>query len=141
MINLGLTRWGLAVHVDAVAESGRNPVSKHQPIRFSLSMENERVDVGREGRTRLARPILKPGRGQGNIHFPCSSAHHEQDWQPYPVNTKHTTLGRGEEGSNYEQKKELRYSTGINTLYCVKILVRRFLKNAPMLLKTTLHLL
>ena len=28
--------------------------------------------------------ILRRERGQGNIHFP-SSADHEQDWQPYPV--------------------------------------------------------
>ena len=28
--------------------------------------------------------ILRRGRGQGNIIFPCS-ANHEQDWQPYPV--------------------------------------------------------
>ncbi|CAM9672081.1 unnamed protein product [Ascophyllum nodosum] len=28
--------------------------------------------------------ILRPARGQRNIHFPCS-ADHEQDWQPYPV--------------------------------------------------------
>ena len=28
--------------------------------------------------------ILRLVRGQGNIHFP-SSADHEQDWQPYPV--------------------------------------------------------
>ena len=28
--------------------------------------------------------ILRPVRGQGNVHFPCS-ADHEQDWQPYPV--------------------------------------------------------
>ena len=27
---------------------------------------------------------LRHGRGQGNIHFPCS-ADHEQDWQLYPV--------------------------------------------------------
>ena len=27
-INTGLTRWRSAVHMDAVAESGRNPVSK-----------------------------------------------------------------------------------------------------------------
>ena len=30
--------------------------------------------------------ILRHARGQGNIHFPCS-ADHEQDWQPYPVDT------------------------------------------------------
>ena len=30
--------------------------------------------------------ILRRERGQGNIHFPCS-ADHEQDWQPYSVDT------------------------------------------------------
>ena len=42
-----------------IAESGtkeRNPASKHQPIRFSLRVENERAGAGRDGRTRLARP-------------------------------------------------------------------------------------
>ena len=29
--------------------------------------------------------ILRHARGQGNIHFPCSADHDEQDWQPYPV--------------------------------------------------------
>ena len=28
--------------------------------------------------------ILRRERRQGNAHFPCP-AHHEQDWQPYPV--------------------------------------------------------
>ena len=28
--------------------------------------------------------ILRRERGHGNIHFPCL-AHHEQDWEPYPV--------------------------------------------------------
>ena len=28
--------------------------------------------------------ILRRERGRGNIHFP-SSADHEQDWQPHPV--------------------------------------------------------
>ena len=28
--------------------------------------------------------ILRHARGQGNVHFPCSTDH-EQDWQPYPV--------------------------------------------------------
>ena len=41
LINSGLVRWRLTVYVEAVAESGRNPVRKHQPIRFSLSVENE----------------------------------------------------------------------------------------------------
>ena len=30
--------------------------------------------------------ILRRERGQGNIIFPCS-ADHEQDWQPYPVDS------------------------------------------------------
>ena len=30
--------------------------------------------------------ILRHVRGQGNIYFPCS-ADHEQDWQPYPVDS------------------------------------------------------
>ena len=30
--------------------------------------------------------ILRHEQGQGNIHFLCS-ADHEQDWQPYPVDT------------------------------------------------------
>ena len=29
--------------------------------------------------------ILRHARGQGNIHFPCSADHEQQDWQPYPV--------------------------------------------------------
>ena len=40
---------------DAVAERERNPVSKHQPIRFGFGVENERTDAGRNGQTCLAR--------------------------------------------------------------------------------------
>ena len=29
--------------------------------------------------------ILRRERGQRNIHFPCSAADHEQDWQPCPA--------------------------------------------------------
>ena len=40
--------------MDAAAEIGRNPASKHH--RFSLmSVENEQADAGRDGRTRLER--------------------------------------------------------------------------------------
>ena len=38
--------------MDAAAEIGRNPVSKHQ---IQLSVENEQTDAGRDDRTRLAR--------------------------------------------------------------------------------------
>ena len=30
--------------------------------------------------------ILRHARGQGNINFPCSPDH-EQDWQPYPIDS------------------------------------------------------
>ena len=68
--------------MDAAAELGRNPVSKHQ-------IQPEYGEMSRLTRDGTAEPvsrdqILRHARGQGNIHFPCS-ADHEQDWQPYPV--------------------------------------------------------
>ena len=82
--------------MDAAAELGRKPASKHQiqpeygdeqadaGWRFSLNME-----MGRVTRDRTAEPvsgdqILRHERGEGNIHFSCS-ADHVQDWQLYPV--------------------------------------------------------
>ena len=55
--------------MDAAAELGRNPVSKHQ---IQPEYGDEQADAGRDGWTRLARPKK----------FLCS-ADHEQDWQPY----------------------------------------------------------
>ena len=68
--------------MDAAAELGRNPVSKHQ-------IQPEYGEMSRLTRDGTAEPvsrdqILRHARGQGNVHFPCS-ADHEQDWQPYPV--------------------------------------------------------
>ena len=44
----------------------RNPVSKHPPIRFSLSEENERADARRDGRIcpAKANPQANGGRGK-----------------------------------------------------------------------------
>ena len=68
--------------MDAVAELGRDPVSKHQ---IQPECGDEQADAGRDWQTRLARPNSQAHeRGQGNIHFFCS-ADHVQDWQPYPV--------------------------------------------------------
>ena len=67
--------------MDAAAELGRNPVSEHQ---IQLKYGDEQADAGRNCRTRLARPVPRRERGQGNIYFPCS-ADQVQDWQPYPV--------------------------------------------------------
>ena len=69
--------------MDAAAELGRNPVSKHQT-------QPEYGEMSWPTRDRTAEPvsrdqiILRRKRVQGNINFPCS-ADHEQDWQPYPV--------------------------------------------------------
>ena len=65
--------------MDAAAELGRNPVSKHQ---IQPEYGDEQADAGRDCVPRDQ--ILRRERGQRNIHFPCS-ADHEQDWQPYPV--------------------------------------------------------
>ena len=47
-----------------------------------MSVDNERADAGRDGRTCLARPNSTARTGTGKNYFPCS-ADHEQDWQPY----------------------------------------------------------
>ena len=67
--------------MDAAAELGRNPLSKHH---IQPEYGDEQADAGRGCRNRLARPVLGHERGQGKIHFPCT-ADHEQDWQPSPV--------------------------------------------------------
>ena len=46
-MNSGLTRWRIAVsHMDAAAELGRNPVSKHQ---IQPEYGDEQADTGRDG--------------------------------------------------------------------------------------------
>ena len=67
--------------MDAAAELGSNPVSKHQ---IQHEYGDEQADAGRDCRSRLARPNSQARGEQGNIHFLCS-ADHVQDWQPYPV--------------------------------------------------------
>ena len=68
--------------MDADAELGRNPVS----TRFGLSREMSRLMRDGTAEPVSRDQILRHARGQGNIHFPCS-ADHEQDWQPYPVDS------------------------------------------------------
>ena len=46
-----------------------------------MGVEEEQADAGRDGRTHLVRPSSQARTGTGNK----SSADHEQDWQPYPV--------------------------------------------------------
>ena len=64
--------------MDAAAELGRNPVSKHQ---IQPDYGDEQADAGRDCRNRLARPNSQ---ARTRTHFPCS-ADHEHDCQPYPV--------------------------------------------------------
>ena len=46
-INSGLTRWRMAFsQMEATAELGRNPVSKHQ---IQPEYGNEQADAGRDG--------------------------------------------------------------------------------------------
>ena len=61
--------------MDAAAELGRNPVSKHQ---IQLEYGDEQADAGRDCRNRLARPNYQARTGAGEYSFPCS-ADHEQD--------------------------------------------------------------
>ena len=52
--------------MDAAAELGRNPVSKHQ---IQPEYGDEQADAGRDCRTRLARPNSQARPGTGKISF------------------------------------------------------------------------
>ena len=89
--------------MDAAAEPGRNLASKDQ---IQPDYGDEQADAGRDNAESFSRDqILRHERGQKNIHFP-SSAGHEQDWRPCPVdpcfcyiydhtNTMHTCYRTG----------------------------------------------
>ena len=68
--------------MDAAAELGRNPVSKHQIQPGSMEMSKLTRDGTAESVPRDQ--ILRREWGQVSNHFPCSDDH-EQDRQPYPV--------------------------------------------------------
>ena len=71
--------------MDAVVESGRNPVSKHQT---QPELDNDQADAGQDGRTKpVSRETKFSGANEDREMFisPCSADHHEQDWQPYPI--------------------------------------------------------
>ena len=52
--------------MDAAAELGRNPVSKHQ---IQPEYGDEQADAGRDCRTRLARPNSQARTGTGEYSF------------------------------------------------------------------------
>ena len=64
-------------------EIGRSPVSKRQ---IQPEYGDEQADAGRDCRTRLARPNSQARTRTGKKTFPCSAVH-EQNWQPYPVDS------------------------------------------------------
>ena len=67
-INSGLTRWRMAVSkLDAAAELGRNPVSKHQ---VQPEYEDGQADAGRDAEPVSRDQILRHARVQGYINLP-----------------------------------------------------------------------
>ena len=72
-LNSGLTRWRMAlfnIYMDAAAEIGRNPVSKHQ---IHPEYGDEQTHAGRDCRTCLARPNSQARKGIGKYAFSLSS--------------------------------------------------------------------
>ena len=72
LMNLGLTRWRLALYVDAVAENGRNPVSKISPD-SAWVWRMDRLTRDGTGRTHLARPNSRARTGIGKYSCPMFS--------------------------------------------------------------------
>ena len=56
--------------MDAAAELGRNPGSKHQ---IQPSMEMSRLTRDGTAEPVSRDKILRHARGQGNVHLPCSA--------------------------------------------------------------------
>ena len=72
--------------VDGINEWTMTPSRKaggspRENTRFSLCVEDEQADAGRDGQTCLARSNSQARTATGKT---CS-ADHEQDWKPYPV--------------------------------------------------------
>ena len=57
--------------MDAAAELGRNPTSKHQ---IQPEYGDEQADAGRDCRTRLARPNPQARTGTGKYYFSLFSS-------------------------------------------------------------------
>ena len=76
--------------MDAAAETGRNPVSKHDQIHPGLGKENGEADAGWNCQTRLGRPNSQERQGNVMFTFPVQltmsrSADHEQNLDTYSV--------------------------------------------------------
>ena len=70
--------------MDAAAELGRNPVSKHQ---IQPEYGDEQAGAGRDCQTRLARSNsqARTNADREIFIFLSLADHVQEDWQPYPV--------------------------------------------------------
>ena len=64
---------------------GTREESHKQALDSAWSMEMSKLTRDRTAEPVSRDQILRRERGQRIIHFPCSAADHEQDWQPCPV--------------------------------------------------------
>ena len=85
-INSGPTRWRMGQYIIKWTPPRKLGEIPRVSTRFSLSVENEQVNAGRDGTAELVSrdQILRRETGTGKYIFSCS-AHHEQDWQPYSI--------------------------------------------------------
>ena len=72
---------------------GTREKSRKQALDSAWSMEMSKLTQDGTAEPVSRDQILRRERGQRIIHFPCSAADHEQDWQPCPVvRTIHTNI-------------------------------------------------
>ena len=72
---------------------GTREKSRKQALDSAWSMEMSKLTRDGTAEPVSRDQILRRERGQRIIHFPCSAADHEQDWQPCPVvRTIHTNI-------------------------------------------------
>ena len=64
---------------------GTREESRKQALGSAWSMEMSKLTRDWTAEPVSRDQILRRERGQRIIHFPCSAADHEQDWQPCPV--------------------------------------------------------
>ena len=64
---------------------GTREKSRKQALDSAWSMEMSKLTRDGTAEPVSRDQILRRERGQRVIHFPCSAADHEQDWQPCPV--------------------------------------------------------
>ena len=64
---------------------GTREESRKQALDSVWSMEMSKLTRDGTAEPVSRDQILRRERGQRKVHFPCSAADHEQDWQPCPV--------------------------------------------------------